>query len=277
MLPMANEHDGHDEPYDPPQTAYGAFCDDWYMNVRLGSHLPLPRERSASLHFFEQVQKAFPDLRHFHAGPPAPGSRRPDLHLEGESAGEPGGSYRWVSVAQRHLSAGHVNPPSLAEASRLHRLMLEACPYALGVSPLEVESLDVLAGFDFEFAGDHEEVVASTMLADSPLASVLDHGGGRPAEVSPRVTVAFDDEPGLLARLEIVTRGGTLSRGGDADGGDAEVIRVFLTLRRLWSPPPREALEAVYRGLLARTDELLARQIVPNVLRPLAEAISARS
>ena len=44
---------------------FSAFCDDFYVNVRLVSQLPLPAERETVLHLFERVQKSFPDLTRF--------------------------------------------------------------------------------------------------------------------------------------------------------------------------------------------------------------------
>ena len=232
----------------------------------------MPRERGAVLHFLEQVQKAFPALQELHAAPAEGGpGEMPDLRLEEDPAL---GSYRWLSLENHQLAAGHVNPASLEEVARLHRLILQIAPYQLGVSPVEIAYLDLLCGFDLEFGGDHEAVVAGTMFADSPLACLVEYAGARPAEFSPTLTVGFDEQPGLRARLEIVTRGGNAARGGDA--GDADVIRVFLTLRRAWQPRPAGAVEAVYDDLLDRADRLLSAQIVPHVLRPLAAAVAAQ-
>ena len=40
---------------------FSAFCDDFYVNMRLGSQLTLPHNRETLLHFFERVQKGFPE------------------------------------------------------------------------------------------------------------------------------------------------------------------------------------------------------------------------
>ena len=36
---------------------YSSFCEDFYINMRLGSQLQLPHSRETVLHFFERVQK----------------------------------------------------------------------------------------------------------------------------------------------------------------------------------------------------------------------------
>ena len=38
---------------------FAAFCEDFYVNMRLGSQLALPHSRETLLHFFERIQKAF--------------------------------------------------------------------------------------------------------------------------------------------------------------------------------------------------------------------------
>src|ERR1700735_158215 len=44
---------------------YSSFCDDFYLNVRLGSQLNLPHQRETLLHFFERIQKEFPRMTRF--------------------------------------------------------------------------------------------------------------------------------------------------------------------------------------------------------------------
>jgi hypothetical protein len=47
---------------------YAAFCDDFYVNMRLGSQLPLPHQRETVLHFFERIQKEIPTMIRFRKG-----------------------------------------------------------------------------------------------------------------------------------------------------------------------------------------------------------------
>ena len=44
---------------------YSAFCEDFYVNMRLGSQMNLPHNRETVLHFFERVQKEFPQMTRF--------------------------------------------------------------------------------------------------------------------------------------------------------------------------------------------------------------------
>ena len=45
-----------------------------------------------------------------------------------------------------------MNPPVIDDALKLHKLLLELAPHHLGISPVEIDYLDVLFGFDLEFA-----------------------------------------------------------------------------------------------------------------------------
>ena len=41
---------------------FSAFCDDYYVNMRLSTQLNLPHSRDTVLTFFERIQKDFPSL-----------------------------------------------------------------------------------------------------------------------------------------------------------------------------------------------------------------------
>src|SRR6476661_7876205 len=89
---------------------FSAFCDDFYVNMRLGSQLALPNARETLLHFFERVQKGFPNLTRFRK------NDNQEYNLEEDRTGS---GYRWVSLESRRLTAGHVNPASIEESLRL--------------------------------------------------------------------------------------------------------------------------------------------------------------
>ena len=44
---------------------FSAFCEDFYINMRLGSQMALPHNRETILHFFETLQKSFPGMTRF--------------------------------------------------------------------------------------------------------------------------------------------------------------------------------------------------------------------
>src|SRR5688572_32453607 len=98
---------------------YSAFCEDFYVNMRLGSQLALPHNRETLLHFFERMQKQYPTMTRFRK------HDNGELTLEEDRNTQ---SYRWSTLETRKLSSGHVNPPSIEEALKLHTFLLELAP-----------------------------------------------------------------------------------------------------------------------------------------------------
>lgn len=245
---------------------YTAFCDDFYINMRLGSQMNLPHQRETMLHFFETVQKAFPAMSRFRKGD---GS---EFTLE-EDRTE--GSYRWAAVETKRLIAGYVNPPDIDDALKLQTTLLQMAPHHLGISPLEIEYVDMLFGFDLAFGGNHDEVIAESMFGGSPLACIAEEFGAKPVDFQPSVTVALSDDCRLQARIDLVTR--TSSRQVHTGEYNEDAISVYLVLRRYWGDQPKTPLEQVARQLAERAEQLCGDYIVPRILRPIGSAIASRS
>jgi hypothetical protein len=245
---------------------FNAFCEDFYVNMRLGSQLNLPHNRETILHFFEQVQKGFPGMTRFRK------SENGELNLEEDRSKE---SYRWMSVETKRLSSGHVNPTSVDEAMKLHRLLLDIAPHQLGISPVEIDYLDVLFGFDLEFSGNHDEIIAESLFAESPLTCLNEEEGAKPVDFQPTVTVALSEDCRLQARIDVVTRTNSYQvRTGDYSD---EVISVYLILRRYWGDRPKQPVNELLSEMAQRADELCSTHIVPKVLKPISAAIASRS
>jgi len=245
---------------------FSAFCDDFYVNMRLSTQLNLPHARETVLHFFERLQKEFPALTRFRK------HENGDLCLEENRDSE---SYRWATLESRRLLAGHVNPPSVEEAMKIHTLLLQLSPFDLGISPLEVDYLDVLFGFDLSFRGNHDEVVAESLMQQSPLTALLEESGAKAVDIQPTVTVALSEDCRLQARIDIITRTNSYQvRTGDYNN---DVISVYLVLRRYCGDRPRDPMEQIFAGLVEKAQTLCDSYIVPKVLRPLSSAIASRS
>ena len=245
---------------------YAAFCEDFYVNMRLGSQLALPHNRETVLHFFERLQKAYPAMTRF---------RRNDngeFNLEEDRGSQ---AYRWASLENKRISSGHVNPTDLAEAVKLHELVLDMAPHHLGISPLEVDYLDVLFGFDLTFGGNHDEIIAESMFGESPLTCLADEQGARAVDFQPTVTVALSEDCRMQARIDIVTRTNSYQvRTGDYSD---EVISVYLIIRRYWGDRPRDPMEKLLAQMAERADALCHAHILPKVIKPISAAIASRS
>ena len=68
---------------------YTCDADDFYVNMNLNTEMELPTNRDTVLHYFEQMKKAFPELRNFYT------RESGDLVLEGDKEQE---AYRWLAI-----------------------------------------------------------------------------------------------------------------------------------------------------------------------------------
>ncbi len=59
---------------------------------------------------------------------------------------------------------------------------------------MEIDYLDVLFGFDLSYSGNHDEVVAESLLTDSPLNCLSEEAGAKAVDVQPSVTVALSED-----------------------------------------------------------------------------------
>ncbi len=245
---------------------YAAFCEDFYVNMRLGSQLALPNSRETLLHFFERVQRGYPGMTRFRK------NDNGEFNLEEDRSSQ---AYRWVSLEQKRLSAGHVNPTSFEEALKLHSLLLDMAPHHLGLSPLEIDYLDVLFGFDLAFGGNHDEIIAESLFPESPLTCLTEEKGARAVDFQPTVTVALSDDCRLQARIDVVTRTNSYQvRTGDYA---EDVISVYLIVRRYWGDRPREPMEKMFASMAERAEDLCHTHILPKVVKPISAAIASRS
>ena len=133
---------------------YQTLSDDYYINMNLNTEMELPQSRETVLHYFEQIQKKYPSMGNFYT------RDRGEFVLEEDKEQ---GSYRWASVEPRRVCSGHVNPDSAEQALEQHRLALEVAPYALTVSALDCESLNIMFGFDYTYRGNHNDVLIEAL------------------------------------------------------------------------------------------------------------------
>jgi hypothetical protein len=183
--------------------------------------------------------------------------------------------YRWLSLESKRLSAGHVNPASIAHAVGFHQLVLEMAPHHLGISPLEVDYVDVLFGFDLAFSGNHDEIVSESLLADSPLSCLSEESGAKAIDFQPSVTVALSEDCRLQARIDVITRTNSYQvRTGEFTD---DTISVYMVVRRYWGDRPKTSFEKMLLELAERCEAMCDKYVIPRVLRPMSQAIGSRS
>src|SRR5690606_3583835 len=211
-----------------------------------------------------------------------------ELALESPTSDEP---HRWLAIRSNTIRSGVVNPPHGEDAYGLHGCVLEVTPYFLSISPLDVEYLELLYGFDLAAGGNHNAIVANALISSSPLASLLDVPGAHPIDFQPVFGLRLHDlglEGGngggerwsggpVEAHFEVKTRSAERPPAANGDIHDhvseGEPISVYLTLR-IHDPAQelRELPEALHR-LSELGERLVETRLVPGLLAPLREEI----
>jgi hypothetical protein len=245
--------------------SFGSLSDDFGVSVYLASKAEMPTNRETVLHFFESIQKQFPKMTDF--------ERRDDKEYALEEDRD-SGSYRWVTLDNRRLCSGFVNPPALEDVDHQNERLLEMAPYHLGVSGLDADSLDVVYYFDFLYAGNHDEVVAEALAAGGPLESLSKLPAGRVLNHQPSMMLALDESCQLQGRLTVETR--TTAYQVRTGNFSESPISVYFTVRQFWGKQPFKTFVESYRNQRRLLDELVADHVVPNVIQPLARAIATK-
>jgi hypothetical protein len=242
---------------------YSSLCDDFGVYVYVNTKMELPTRRETVLHFFDSLQKTFPQMTDF------------DTRENGEYVLEEDreqGSYRWVTLESQRFCSGYVNPPDLESADIQHERVLELAPYHLDFGALDCEALDVLFAFDFMFSGNHDEVVAEALGLNTTLENLVQMPGARVINYEPSLMLALDETCRLQCRLSIETRTNTFQvRTGQYPEAP---ISVYFTVRQYWGRQPFKNFGESYKNQRRICQELVDSHIIPSIIRPLAQTIT---
>jgi len=242
----------------------GVICDDFYVTTRLFLKLQMSLERETVLHFFDRLRRDFPDLAKLR--------RRADeaLVLEGQR-GEAG--RRWIRLDPASLRFGHFAPNDLDAVRRYADLVLEQAPYHLTFSDLDFDHMDTVYGFDLDYRGNHDRLLAETIFSENPLASLL--FSDRTAHIidaQPYLGVALTPQCDLQAYVEVKSRTNTYeARSGQYE---QQPISVYLTIRQYWGIDSPGSLVDVQHRLFDAADSLAEEQVIEKLVNPLAAAIA---
>lgn len=239
-----------------------ALCSDFYVNLKLGVKMELPRGRETVLELFERVRRQFPAMNHFRR-------YRDELALESPQTDSP---HRWVAARVNSVRSGTVNPPDMNEAYALHRLVLEVAPYFMSISPLDVDFVELLFGFDLSAAGNHDAIVYEALLADSPLGKLADSSALGATDCQPSLGFSIGRRGDIEAAFEVKTRTAQQSQNPEAP---PEPISVYLTLRKFGSVMDLKDLAGTFDRLASVGEEMAEARVVPTFLVPLRDAIAS--
>jgi hypothetical protein len=244
---------------------YICDADEFYVNLHLNTEMELPTNRDTVLHFFEQMKKGFPELRNFYT------RENGDLVLEGDKE-QP--TYRWLAIEPRRLCSGQFNPETPEDAYRQHDLVLELAPHLLTISLLDCEALDVMYGFDFNYEGNHDEVVAEALGVGHGLEGLFEHPSVQVINYEPSLTLALNESCQLQCRLSIETRTNAYQVRTREFGDDQ--ISVYFTVRQYWGKGPDVSFVESLRRQREVGEEIIQRSILPKIVKPLAQVIASR-
>ncbi len=243
--------------------SYRALCSDFYINQKIAVKLDLPRSRESGLELFERIRREFSGMSAFRR-------YKDELALESPQSETP---HRWLALRTNSVRSGVVNPTTDEDAFGLHRRLLEVAPYYLSISPLDIDYVELLFGFDLEAAGSHDRIVAEALYADTPLAGLADGALGTVIDCQPLVGLNIDEANEIEAHFEVKTRSGSKRTGDRRD----EPISVYLTLRQYKPVAALDDLRARFDHLALRGLEIVDERVVAGLLLPLRQAIASRS
>ena len=244
---------------------YNLLCDDLYLDMYVNTELELPNQRDTILTFLERIQKQFPSMTNFYR-------RDQHYYLEEENSSE---QYRWVALEGNRIGSGIVNPGRFEIAYQQDKLVLELIPYMLGVNSLDIDSLDVAVGMDFDYRGNHDEVIAEALLGSSALNCLLDLPSSRAIDCSPEIVVSLSEDHRTQARISIESKT-TVFDPREKEHQRDKFISMLFTIHQF--PRAGEKFNAIESldKQCRLAEKLLAEKIVPNIVQPLINTIAQK-
>ncbi len=247
-------------------SSYRALCSDFYINAKLNVRMELPTNREPVLDLFERTRRSFPAMNAFRR-------YKDELALESAANATP---HRWMAIRAASVRTGVVNPNTEEEMYSVHRMAAEVSPYYLSISPLDLEYIELLYGFDLAAKENHDEITAAALLGGSPLAALLENDEITINDCQPLLGMKVLNEQGLEAHFEIKTRSGSNSTASSTPG-TSDPISVYLTLRCYDPVTDLKDLTGKLDELIERGQALVDEYAVPNLLIPLRDEIVSRS
>jgi hypothetical protein len=232
----------------------------------VNTELELPSARDTILAFFERIQKQFPSLGHFY--------RRDnnDYCLEGNRQS---GNYGWVALEAERIGSGVVNPPQFKSVYAQHKLVLELIPYMLSVSHLDIGSLDVTLAMDFDYSGNHDEIISEALFGASAFSSLMELPSAKAMGFSPEVIIALSEDCRTQARISVESKTSVLG-SRRKDRGEDTAISLSFTIRQYPSGAGKFDSTDSFEKQCALAEELMAERIVPNFVLPLTNVIAQK-
>lgn len=247
-------------------TNYNLFCDDFYVDMNINTQLDLPGERDTLLAFFERISKQFPDMTNFY--------RRDNGDFCLESDREKG-SNSWVTIELERMTSGYLNPEKIDHAKNLNLAILDLAPHMLGLSYLDIASMDLSFSMDFDFRGNHNEVIAEALYKNSSFTCLLENPESKPISLPSGFIIAMDENCRTQAKLSIESNSSIYEIKTNRYK-ENEPITLNFTLRQY--PSANEKFDSVtaYNNLFQQIQNLMDEKIIENFVYPLTNTIAQK-
>ena len=170
-------------------------------------------------------------------------------------------------------TTGHVNPQTLKEAHQYHQLILELTPYHLTISPLDIDHVELLYGFDLECENNHDQVVYEALHASGQLAGLQEIKDGKIIDCQPMFRFALTEDGSGQATFEVETR--ARGKRGTTSRTRHEPISLFLSLCHYGPVDKLEDLKAISAALSKHAERLAMDRLVPDLLLPISRQITS--
>ncbi|MEN8126581.1 MAG: hypothetical protein ABFR90_02130 [Planctomycetota bacterium] len=246
--------------------SFGSFCDGLFVDMCVNTQLELPSGRETVLAFFERLQKQNPDMNSF--------ARRDNGEYVLEQADE-GERSRWVSLEADRIIAGYADPDTMEQAYSLHGEVLELIPYMLGVSVLDVNAIDVTFTMDFDYRGNHDEVIAEALLNASSFGALFEASETRTVSCCPSMVIALSEDGRLQARVVVESRTTAFGFRGEKFKSD-DPVSLYFSVRQYPKPQPEFDMLTAYQQQCRIAEQMMFDKIIPHFVQPLSSAIAQR-
>lgn len=243
--------------------SYRALCSDLYVNQKVSVKMELPRSRESVLELFERMRKQFPAMNQFRRA-------RDEYALESPQSDAP---HRWLALKPTNIRTGTVNPAGFTEAYQLHKSILDTAPTYLSITPLDLDYIELLYGFDLQAGGNHDAIVLDALVPGSPLAALLNVPGATPIDCQPVIGLSIPQSQ-IEVHFEVKTRPPAMV-ARDPENRSNDPISVYLTLRKFGSVADLKDLIKVFNQMASIGEELVETRLVPGLLMPIREAIGS--
>jgi hypothetical protein len=243
--------------------SYRALCNDFYVNLKLQVRMELPRTRETVLDLFERIRRQFPQMNSFR-------KYRDELALESPQGEMP---HRWLALRSTSVRSGVVDPGNMEEAYSLHKHVLDLAPTYLSISPLDVDYVELLYGFDLQAGGNHDAIVLDALIPGSPLATLVDIPNTTPIDCQPLIGLSLGKQGDVEVYFEVKTRP-PQGQPRDPEAGP-DPISIYCTLRKFGGISDTKELSGVLSRLAKIGEDLVQHRVVPGLIVPIREAIAS--